>query len=354
LAAPRAPLAQPANLDQAATQGTTALPDLILWGPSAQPSVVTRSFDPADCQVSEGCATPGTRRLLEFNTESRNLGPGNLVLGNPANNPLFTFDPCHGHFHLNGFAEYRLRDGNGVVVVGDKVGFCLLDSIRFDPNASPSPLFNCSFQGIQAGWGDVYSKGLPCQYIDVTDVPAGDYTLEMIVNPDGVLLEAETSNNAITLPVTISAPPMPPPNDHFADAIAIDGLSGSTSGTNLGATKEPGEPNHAANNAGGASVWWSWTAPASGTAQFNTFGSNFDTLLAVYTGAALDALNLVTSNDDAGTGLQSRVTFDAARSTTYKIAVDGFGGDTGQITLNWTLDAVISPSAVRRAWRLYD
>ena len=51
-------------------------------------------------------------------------------------------------------------------------------------------------------------------------------------------------------------------------------------GTNVGATKETGEPDHAG-NVGGASVWCRWVAPADGTVTFDTFGSNYDTLLAV-------------------------------------------------------------------------
>ena len=39
---------------------------------------------------------------------------------------------------------------------------------------------------------------------------------------------------------------------------------------------------------GGASVWWTWTAPASGRAVVTTRGSSFDTLLGVYTGTAVD------------------------------------------------------------------
>ena len=56
-----------------------ALPDLIIWGPAAQPTVVTRAFNSDDCEVSEGCVmAPGVRRLLSFSTEVRNLGPKEL------------------------------------------------------------------------------------------------------------------------------------------------------------------------------------------------------------------------------------------------------------------------------------
>src|SRR5262249_7167080 len=79
-----------------------------------------------------------------------------------------------------------------------------------------------------------------------------------------------------------------------------------------------------------------WQAPSSGTAVFSTRGSNFDTLLAVYTGSNVGALTAVTSNDnDPSGGTQSRVSFAAGSRIFYYIAVDGFGGGDGRIRLNW-------------------
>ena len=127
-----------------------------------------------------------------------------------------------------------------------------------------------------------------------------------------------------------------PANDNFANAQNLPGPSGSVTGTNVSATKESGEPNHAGDT-GGASVWYQWTAPLTGSATFDTFTSNFDTVLAVYTGSAVNALTQVVSNDDFGGGAQSSVTFNAVGGTTYRIAVDGFGGATGNILLTYSL-----------------
>src|SRR5436309_1627874 len=88
-----------------------------------------------------------------------------------------------------------------------------------------------------------------------------------------------------------------PANDAFASSQVLTGSSGSITGTNVGATKEAGEPNHAGNS-GGHSVWYQWTAPASGTVVFDTVGSNFDTLLAIYRGTSVSCLTAVASNDD--------------------------------------------------------
>ena len=127
-------------------------------------------------------------------------------------------------------------------------------------------------------------------------------------------------------------------NDYFEDAFEISGFGGTQTATNIGASKEAGEPRHAG-AVGGASVWWKWQAPVNGEVIFDTLGSNFDTVMGVYTGAAVDALTEVASNDDDpyGTGTQSVVTFIATAGTTYYIAVDGYGAETGDITLNWLL-----------------
>jgi hypothetical protein len=126
----------------------------------------------------------------------------------------------------------------------------------------------------------------------------------------------------------------PPANDSFAAALAIAGDRGSVDGANAGATKEPAEPEHAA-NAGGASVWFRWTAPRDGQFAFATGRSDFDTLLAVYTGPGLGVLAHVAADDDSGRGSTSEVSFRATGGTVYHVAVDGFLGKVGRVALDW-------------------
>ncbi|HEU0011479.1 MAG TPA: DUF11 domain-containing protein [Verrucomicrobiae bacterium] len=131
--------------------------------------------------------------------------------------------------------------------------------------------------------------------------------------------------------------PAQPANDTFDNASTVTGPTGSATGSTLGATKEPGEPDHAG-NFGGASIWFSWQAPTNGTATFSTIGSDFDTLLAVYRGTSVSGLSLVAGNDDSGFGLlQSTVQFAARAGTTYKLAVDGYDGEEGSVVLSWDL-----------------
>ena len=140
----------------------------------------------------------------------------------------------------------------------------------------------------------------------------------------------------------------PPPNDNRAAATALPAtISGRlTTASNVDATKEIGEPNHAG-NAGGKSIWFRYTSPATISTRIDTVGTEFDTLMAVYVTNASGALLLVGRNDDAwdnhfqfsGGYHQSRVNFGATLNVTYFIAVDGFnagsGAASGPVVLNW-------------------
>ena len=125
-----------------------------------------------------------------------------------------------------------------------------------------------------------------------------------------------------------------PPNDHFSNAVVLTGITNFAAGSNAGATSEPGEANHA-NAQGGASVWWMWQAPFTGSVLISTAGSSFDTLLSVYTGDSISNLQTVAENDDAdGFGVViSSLVFRAYAGETFRIAVDGFHGATGAVQL---------------------
>lgn len=129
-----------------------------------------------------------------------------------------------------------------------------------------------------------------------------------------------------------------PVNDAFANRISLIGASGNTSGQSTLASKESNEPNHAS-NIGGYSVWWKWVAPTNGQLSLTTSGSAFDTLLAVYEGAAITALLPVASNDnELASGTSSRIFLNAVAGREYQIALDGANGSSGEINLAWALN----------------
>ena len=77
-------------------------------------------------------------------------------------------------------------------------------------------------------------------------------------------------------------------------------------------------------------LWYTWTPTADRKVGFDTFASNFDTLLGVYTRSG-DAFNPVACNDDAASTTQSHVSFQAQANTTYYIVAgakaQGAAGD---------------------------
>ena len=123
-------------------------------------------------------------------------------------------------------------------------------------------------------------------------------------------------------------------NDDFANREQLEGNPGQVIRANVGATTEPGEPDHA-DIKGGASVWWSWSAPGDGTVIFDTAGSNFDTILGAYSGTGVGNFTALAGNDDWRGFAYSNVAFPVEEGNVYHIAVDGWTGVSGLIVLSW-------------------
>lgn len=82
------------------------------------------------------------------------------------------------------------------VVTGRKQAFCLMDIRRVERFANPQARHTCNNPGISAGWADIYSYTLDGQWIDVTDVPSGYYTLRVTVNNGGMIRETNYADNS--------------------------------------------------------------------------------------------------------------------------------------------------------------
>lgn len=126
-------------------------------------------------------------------------------------------------------------------------------------------------------------------------------------------------------------------NDNFADRSPIPGTPATILGSNFGATKETGEPDHAGIT-GGHSVWWSWTAPSNGVyfisaALTNWWGTFERAPLGVYTSDSITNLTSVASNTAPGYGYLDLARLDAMAGTNYEIAVDGYSGHQGSVIL---------------------
>ncbi len=213
------------------------LPDLIVDANALKADLIvtTEKFGTTPCAVVEGCvSSKGNHQLLRFTVSTPNIGQGDLVIGDPNQcSNLFHLSECHTHFHFKEYSDYRLwtetgyqtwvtlRDPgapttsppnalllstaiqNKELLVGRKQGFCMIDVTRYLASASTQKKYTLcggpgatGNQGLQAGWSDVYSQQLDCQYIEIDNLKEGRYVLEIQVNPEHLLPEANYSNNS--------------------------------------------------------------------------------------------------------------------------------------------------------------
>ena len=116
-------------------------------------------------------------------------------------------------------------------------------------------------------------------------------------------------------------------NDFFARARALSGPSGAVADT-FGRSSEPGEPAHAGQTAE-RSVWFRWTAPRDGLAEWLLAPGNnefFSGRLAAYAGSSLGSLRpLASRTDNVSSNFGNRqlsIQFAVQAGTTYFIATD--------------------------------
>ncbi len=129
----------------------------------------------------------------------------------------------HDHWHFADFAQYRLLDAAGSEVVRSaKEACCLAPTDALDltlPTANWHPyshglVTSCGSQGaiwirqiLDVGWGDTYHQWLPGQSLDITDLPNGEYVIEITANAEDRLRETRTDNNIARLHVNLGGEP---------------------------------------------------------------------------------------------------------------------------------------------------
>ena len=125
--------------------------------------------------------------------------------------------------------------------------------------------------------------------------------------------------------------PAPPPNDDFDHATIVPSIPFALSEDATNATVAPDDPFCFGRN---QTVWFAYTPVSDIRLEANTFGSNYDTTLSVYTGTR-GALNQLACNDDSNGTVQSRVRFDAVAGTTYYFMVSSlFPVSAAHLTFN--------------------
>ncbi len=186
----------------------------------------------------------------------------------------------------------------------------------------------------------------PGTYIVSQAVPAG-WRLDALTCDTGGTADVPNARATITITAgqqitcTFRSGPAPA-NDARAAATAIADppflFPTTLTGSNVNASEEPGEPDHAG-NPGGRSVWYRVRSLYDADVGIGTCsaGTTFDTLLAVYV-PGLEGLVEVASNDDAGgncPGGRSSLVFRATGGTSYLVAVDGKAAASGTFVLSW-------------------
>lgn len=206
-------------------------------------------------------------------------------------------------------------------------------SLLFQMLTNSSGSLDYNLSGFFAKKGSIALAGLGTNRVTslaTISTTGNTQTLRIPLNADFYFKLVSANDTVLTVTGEIVATrSLAPPNDLFANRTVLTGTDLDISSSNIGAGSEAGEPLHAG-KIGGKSVWWKWTPTVTGPAQLSTAGSNFDTLLAVYTGTFAN-LTAVASNDSL---LGDTLTFLALSGTEYQIAVDGSAGAEGTFPLS--------------------
>jgi hypothetical protein len=142
-----------------------------------------------------------------------------IVAGGPreANSLRYSSAPGHEHFHAQRVAAYELRTTGGTRVASaakNLAGFCLYDSwgdsISYPNDGTSCARGNSGYtgflrMGISPGRGDLYNSQLWDQWVDVTNVTPGTYTIVATVDPENLYEESNESNNTSD-PVSVVIP----------------------------------------------------------------------------------------------------------------------------------------------------
>jgi hypothetical protein len=158
-----------------------------------------------------------------------------------------------------------------------------------------------------------------------------------------------------------------PANDDFANRMPLTGTSATVVSDLSAATHETSEPEHAGGwNEG--SLWWSWTAPATGLANFSATvdGLRIGTTpaLAVYTGNSLGGLTeLASSNDDSSalsftvgetdTGLSFDLSVVAGEAYQIALAAPFYTGRQAVLSINRPPTIVSNATALGNVGKLF-
>ncbi|XP_062284943.1 lysyl oxidase-like 5b [Scomber scombrus] len=142
------------------------------------------------------------RVLLRFPQKVKNQGTTDFLPVKPRYQ--WEWHSCHQHYHsMDAFSNYDLLDviTGRKVAEGHKASFCLEDT-GCDQGFRRRYACTAHTQGLSPGCHDVYAANIDCQWIDITDVPPGNYILKVTVNPNSHVMESDFNNNVVRCDIT--------------------------------------------------------------------------------------------------------------------------------------------------------
>ena len=181
------------------------------------------------------------RKLLRFTSEIRNYGAGPFEIrgDRPHRNVTFDIDQIvyrtdgtsrrletnatvayagdgHSHYHVRRMMSYHLWSTRGTLR-DKKIGFCFFDTNARWTSLPGAPSSRRYFEagcggrnatstrsGISVGWADRYPWNFAYQWIDITGLPSGTYTLRSAVDLFGSFRESSETNNCSHARLSIS------------------------------------------------------------------------------------------------------------------------------------------------------
>lgn len=183
---------------------------------------------------------------------------------------------------------------------------------------------------VAAGNGyPIMTNGLEVAQVDLQFVAIAGTTYSIVV---------DAGEQGALYQLALSAVP-PPANDNFADRLPLVGVPLTVSGDNSLATAETGEPPVfsmppffvlGASN----TLWWSWTAPASGKVTISNEPDEISALVSIFTGNTLTTLNRL------GDPFTPSKSIDVVQGVTYAISAGSTDGETGHFTFRLVMDTV--------------
>ena len=291
--------------------------------PFAARTIETRTLEPDDIaafstvyQNAEAIATFGVISGQVFAPDGTTGVKGAHVVAVPADDPTL---PVVGA--LSGLGS----EPGGYRLTGLEPGDYF---VRVEPLLGTTNIFteeDTFFSGFETAFPPEFYSGA-----------AESDTDEEISSGDAVRVTVTAGAEEPSIDVILNNVTPPPPNDDFANATVISQLPFTDSKGISTATTEDSDPTPScANGSRAKSVWYGFVPSAGGTVRADTIGSDYDTILTVWTGDGAPSSE-VACNDDIilGQEIQSELSFSATEGTPYYFMVTSYSGSGGNLVFH--------------------